>query len=144
MRILTGLLMAVLLAVSACASVLKDPLDRRGKFEDTQQRFTQYIRWGKFEEASQYVDPDLRAGFMAFSPELSDLRFSDYEITRVDIGEELSSASVEVRFTGYRLSMPVERTVHLVEEWTRDEQTGIWTVKLDIEKLRDGLITGTR
>jgi hypothetical protein len=118
-------------------------LDRRGKFEDTQERFTQCIRWGNFEEASQYLDPGLRARFMAFSPELSDLRFSDYEITRVDIGEELLTASVEVRFTGYRLSMPVERTVNLVEEWTRDEETGVWTVKLDIEKLHNSLVRGT-
>ena len=144
MRISTGLLMAVLFAVAGCTSIFTDPLDRRGKFEDTQEQFTQYMRWGKFEEASRYVDPALRAQFMAFSPELSDLRFSDYEITRVDIGEELLNASVEVRFTGYRLSMPVERSVNLVEEWTRDEETGVWTVKLDMEKLRNGLIRGMR
>jgi hypothetical protein len=29
--------------------------------------------------------------------------------------------------------------VNLTEEWTRDEATGVWTVKLDIEKLRDTL-----
>ena len=143
MRIFTGLLMVVVFGVSGCTSILTDPMNRRGKFEDTQEMFTQYMRWGKFEEASQFVDPGLRAQFMAFSPELSDLRFSDYEITRVDIGEELLSASVAVRFTGYRLSMPVERSVSLVEEWTRDEETGVWTVKLDIEKLRNSLIRGT-
>jgi hypothetical protein len=27
--------------------------------------------------------------------------------------------------------------VDLTEEWTRDETTGAWTVKLDIAKLRD-------
>ena len=142
MRIPTGLLMIVLFGVSGCTSMLTDPLDRRGQFEDTHEAFTQYVRWGKFEEASQFVDPGMRARFMAFSPELSDLRFSDYEITRVDIGEKLQSASIEVRFTGYRLSMPIERSVRLVEEWTRDEATGAWTVKLDIEKLRDTLVRG--
>ena len=142
MRIPCGLLMIVLFGVSGCVSLFTDPLDRRGQFEDTQERFIQYIRWGNFEEASQFVDPAMRARFMAFSPELSDLRFSDYEITRVDIGEELRTASVEVRFTGYRLSMPIERSVSLVEQWTRDEETGAWTVRLDIEKLRESLITG--
>jgi len=135
MRISTGLLMIVLFGTWGCTSILTDPLNRRGKFEDTQEMFTQYVRWGKFEEASQFVDPGIRARFMAFSPELSDLRFSDYEITRVDIGEEFESASIEVRFTSYRLSMPVERSVNLVEQWTRDEETGAWTVKLDIEIL---------
>jgi hypothetical protein len=77
---------------------------------------------------------------MSFAPEFSDLRFSDYEITRVDIEEGLQSASVDVRYKGYLLNMPFERSVDLTEEWTRDESTGVWTVKLDIKKLRDTMI----
>ena len=61
-------------------------------------------------------------------------------ITLVEVQDGLKSASVQVRYTGYRLSMPVERSVNLTEEWTRDEATGVWTVKLDIEKLRDTMI----
>ena len=53
MRIFTGLLMVVVFGVSGCTSILTDPMNRRGKFEDTQEMFTQYMRWGKFEEASQ-------------------------------------------------------------------------------------------
>jgi hypothetical protein len=142
MRIPTGILMIVLFGISGCLSAITDPLDRRGHFEDTQERFTQYVRWGKFEEASRFVDPGMRERFMSCSPELSDLRFSDYEITRVDIRDGVTSASVDVRYTGYRLSMPIERSVDLTEEWTRDEATGLWTVKLDIEKLRDTMIGG--
>jgi hypothetical protein len=36
--------------------------------------------------------------------------------------------------------MPFERSVDLTEEWTRNEATGIWTVKVDIRKLRETLI----
>ena len=140
MRIPAGILLVVLFSVSGCMSVITDPLDRRGAFEDTQERFTQYVRWGKFEEASQYVDPEMREQFMTFAPEFSDLRFSDYEINRIEIQDGLQSATVHVRFTGYRLSMPFERSVDLTEEWTRDESTGVWTVKLDIKKLRDTMI----
>ena len=139
MRIPTGILLVVLFGASGCLSTLTDPMDRRGQFKDTQTKFTQYIRWGKFQEASEFVDPELRADFMSYAPEFSDLRFSDYEITRVEIEEGLQSASVDVRYTGYRLSMPFERSVDLTEEWTRDESTGVWTVKLDIEKLRQML-----
>jgi len=121
-------------------SVITDPLDRRGSFKETQTKFTQYVRWGNFEQAGQFVDPENRAEFMSFAPEFSALRFSDYEITRVDIGEGVRSASVDVRFTGYLLHMPFERSVELTEEWTRDEATGVWTVKLDIQKLHDTLI----
>jgi len=140
MRIPTGILLAVLFGISGCLSAITDPLDRRGEFKDTQTKFTQYVRWGRFQEAAKFVDPELREEFMSCAPEFSDLRFSDYEITRVDIGEGLQSASVEVRYTGYLLNMPFERSVDLTEEWTRDESTGVWTVKLDIKKLRDTMI----
>jgi hypothetical protein len=139
MRIPTGILLVVLFGASGCLSTITDPMDRRGQFKDTQTKFTQCIRWGKSQEASEFIDPELREEFMSYAPEFSDLRFSDYEITRVDIGEGLQSASVDVRYTGYRLSMPFERSVDLTEEWTRDESTGVWTVKLDIEKLRQML-----
>jgi hypothetical protein len=140
MRIPAGILLVVLFGASGCLSTITDPLDRRGEFKDTQTKFTQYVRWGRFQEASEFIDPELREEFMACAPEFSDLRFSDYEITRVEIGEGLQSASVDVRYTGYRLSMPFERSVDLTEEWTRDESTGVWTVKLDIKKLRDTMI----
>jgi hypothetical protein len=137
MRFGTGILLVVLLGSWGCVSAFTDPLDRRGQFEDTQSKFTQYIRWGKFEEAARFVDPEMREEFMTCAPEFSDLRFSDYEINQVAIQEGLMSASVDVRYTAYRLSLPVERSVALTEEWTRDETTGAWTVKLDIAKLRD-------
>jgi len=140
MRIPAGILLVVLFSVSGCMSVITDPLDRRGAFEDTQERFTQYVRWGKFEEASQYVDPEMREQFMTFAPEFSDLRFSDYEINRIEIQDGLQSATVHVRFTGYRLSMPFERSVDLTQEWTRDEASGAWTVKVEIDKLRNTMI----
>jgi hypothetical protein len=140
MRILTGMLLVVLLGIPGCLSVITDPLDRRGEFKNTQTKFTQYVRWGRFQEAAEFVDPELREEFMSFAPEFSDLRFSDYEITRVDIEEGLQSASVDVRYKGYLLNMPFERSVDLTEEWTRDESTGVWTVKLDIKKLRDTMI----
>ncbi len=137
MRIATGILLMLLVPAWGCSSLISDPFDRRGTFEDTQARFSQYIRWGKFEEASRFVDPEMREEFMSCAPEMSDLRFSDYEINQIAIQEGLKSASVDVRYTAYRLSLPVERTVALTEEWTRDEATGVWTVKLDIAKLRN-------
>ena len=140
MRIPTGILLAVLFGISGCLSAITDPLDRRGEFKNTQTKFTQYVRWGRFQEAAKFIDPELREEFMSFAPEFSDLRFSDYEITRVDIEEGLQSASVDVRYKGYLLNMPFERSVDLTEEWTRDESTGVWTVKLDIKKLRDTMI----
>lgn len=139
MRIPTGILLIVLFGISGCLASITDPLDRRGAFEDTQTKFTQYVRWGNFKQASRFVDPEIRAEFMSYAPEFSDLRFSDYEITRIDIQDGVRSASVDVRVTAYRLSMPFERSVDLTEEWKRDEATGLWTVKVDIRKLHDTL-----
>jgi hypothetical protein len=140
MRIPAVIALVALLGASGCLSAITDPLNRRGEFEDTQTKFTQYVRWGNFQEASKFVAPELRDEFMAFAPEFSTVRFSDYEITNVDIQEGIKSASVQVRYTGYRLDMPVEKSVDLTQEWTRDEETGVWTVTLDIEKLRNTMI----
>lgn len=140
MRIPVGILLAFLLGSAGCMSLIDDPLGRRDDFKATQVKFTQYVRWGKFEEASRFVDPGMRDEFMSCAPKFSDIRFTDYEITRVDIGNEIRSASVDVRYTVYRLSQPFERSVNLTEEWTRDEETGVWTVKVDIQKLRDTMI----
>jgi hypothetical protein len=140
MRTPTAIALVALLGVSGCLSAITDPLDRRGEFEETQTKFTQYVRWGKFQEASEFLAPELRDEFMALAPEFSTVRFSDYEITDVDIQDGIKSASVQVRYTGYRLDMPVEKSVALTEEWTRDEETGVWTVKLDIEKLRNTMV----
>src|SRR5262245_16668849 len=128
---LTGLLSA-----AACVNPL-DPFGKEDEFRRMQKRFTQYVRWGKVHEASSFVVEDQRAEFLALAPELSDIRFTDYEITQLDYDKD--SAHVDVTLRGYRLSQAVEKIVQLNQVWEKSKTTDRWQVRLELAQLRSGL-----
>lgn len=131
------LVLAALLCFAATGCIsFSDPTGQEADFRTMQKRFTQYVRWGKVHEASVFVVEDQRKEFLALAHELSDIRFTDYEITRLDYQKE--SAKVDVTLRGYRLTTPVERIVHLAQQWNRTEETG-WMVRLELAELRTGL-----
>jgi hypothetical protein len=121
---------------SGCVNLM-DPLGHEDDFRRLQKRFTQYVRWGKVHEASSFVVADQRADFLRLAPDLTDIRFTDYEITQLEYDDD--SAHVDVTLRGYRLSTPVEKTVHLSQDWTKAEETGSWQVRLELARLRSGL-----
>jgi len=122
-------------AVLACVNP-SDPFGNEEDFRHLQKRFTQYVRWGKVHEASVYVVEDQRARFLSLAPELSDVRFTDYEITRLEYEKE--SAVVDVVLRGFLLTTAVERTVRLGQKWEKAEEEG-WQVRLDLAELETGL-----
>jgi hypothetical protein len=126
----------VLLLTTACVNLL-DPFGHEDDFRELQKRFTQYVRWGKVHEASSFVVEDQRAEFLALAPELSDIRFTDYEITKLDYDKK--SAHVDVTLRGYRLSQAVERIVQLNQTWEKAGDSGAWQVRLELAQLRTGL-----
>ena len=127
------LLAVIALAVSACAT-LKDPMHREDQFREQQRSFSQYVRWGNFHGASAYVVEDQMDEFLALAPELTDVRFTDYEILRFELKDEMTRATIDVVYTGYRLSSPVSRTMRLHQEWTLSD--GEWRVRLEMEPVR--------
>ena len=126
----------VLLLAAGCAN-LTDPFGKEDDFRTLQKRFTQYVRWGKVHEAAVFVVEDQRADFLALAPELSDIRFTDYEITQLDYDKH--SAHVDVTLRGYRLSQAVERIVQLNQTWEKPENSDAWQVRLELAQLRSGL-----
>ena len=142
----TGLLLlaAALSASFGCAILdmkMKDfdPMQRRNNFEQAQHKFTTLVRWGHIDDASRYVIAEQRADFMSLAPGLVDLRFTDYEIIEIDMAEDYQTAVVDIRYRGYRLSQPVERTVDLQQKWHRDPLDGDWTVEVELDTIRKGL-----
>lgn len=126
----------VLLLTTACVNLL-DPFGHEDDFRQMQKRFTQYVRWGKVHEASSFVVEDQRADFLALAPELSDIRFTDYEITNLEYDK--NSAHVDVTLRGYRLSQAVEKVVQLNQVWKKADDTDRWQVRLELARLRSGL-----
>jgi len=126
----------VLLLTTACVN-LADPFGHEDDFRQMQKRFTQYVRWGKVHEASSFVVEEQRADFLALAPELSDIRFTDYEITQLEFDKD--SAHVDVTLRGYRLTQAVEKIVQLNQVWEKAEDTGSWQVRLELARLRSGI-----
>jgi hypothetical protein len=123
-------------ACLACVNALDDPLQRQDDFRRLQKRFTAYVRWGKVHEASPFVVEDQRKEFLELAPEFSVIRFTDYEITRLEYDK--ATAQVDVTLRGYRLDQPVERTVHLAQAWEKTDGKG-WQVRLELAELKTGL-----
>lgn len=131
-------LLVLLLALPALACVnLSDPFGHEDDFRMIQKRFTQYVRWGKVREAAAFVVPEQREEFLALGPDLTDIRFTDWETLTLEYQGE--KARVDVQLRGYRLTTPVERIVLLVQDWEKVEKTGAWQVRLELAALREGL-----
>ena len=124
---------------TACETDWDDLMGHRRNFEEIQAKFTKFIRWGAIDEASVFVAKDQRDDFLELAPELTDIRFTDYEVLYLEYGDNEESATVKVRYTGYRLSYPVEKSFRVTQEWEKDPDGGAWTVRLDVAEFRSAL-----
>lgn len=132
-----GLVLA-LAALAAACSTFGDPLHREDDFKDSQRKFTQFVRWGNIQGATLYLVEEQQEEFLALAPQLSDVRFTDYEILRVDLEDDMKSATVDVIYTGYTLSSPIARTMRLHQIWKRDDE-GDWKVTVALDPIRQAL-----
>jgi hypothetical protein len=113
-------------ALAGCAA-LGDPLGRRDQLEELQLRYTQALRWGEVEDASEFVDPSLRASFAERAAALERFRISDYDIGKIRFENDDERATVVVTYRGYALASLVERSIRETQEWSRED--GEWTVR---------------
>lgn len=137
-----GWLMALAALATLCGSLgcaWLDPLHRRSDFDQIQKSFTQDLRWGRMDKASERVAPELRAEFKSLAPGFQKLRITDYDIIDSKLDPDLKHATVDVRYSGYRVDELVERSVTIHEDWTQDPETGKWEVKCDLAKLQRAL-----
>jgi len=133
------LVAAMIALTSGCYMLnLKDPMLREDAFTDAMRTFTQYVRWGNFNGAALYVVDEQKDDFLELAPQLSDVRFTDYEILRQDLNEERTEATVDVLLTSYRLSSPVSRTTRLHQTWKRTEGND-WKVSIELAPMRETL-----
>jgi hypothetical protein len=134
-----ALLAALFVVASGCHILsIKDPMHREDSFTDAMRGFTQSVRWGNFNSAAAYLIDEQKDDFLELAPELSDVRFTDYEILRQDLNEEFTEATVDVVLTGYRMSSPISRTMRLHQEWKRTGGDD-WKVSVELGPLREAL-----
>jgi hypothetical protein len=115
-----------------------DPLRFQLSLEDAQKAYTNYVRWSKFGEAAQYVEPELRDEFLDHAPRFANFRFTDWDGTPVVLDDEKKSATVRVTYYGYRTDTLIETPVKEVQEWHREGLTH-WKVRPSFESTELGL-----
>jgi hypothetical protein len=119
--------------LSAGCLALHDPLNLEGSFHRHQRGFSADVRWGEWEKAAEYVEPEGRAEFDALARALADFRVTDYEVREVQLDDDRSSAIAVVVYQGYEASLPVEREVVVTQRWRHDEDHGRWYVTPDAD-----------
>ena len=129
---------AALVALVGCQTL--DPWGHRRNLEDAQRSYTQMVRWGDFERASEWVDPEERGRFLADAERLAEVRVTDYEIGSLDLDDEGGAATVRVSYRAYHLATLVEREVLEVQSWYFDGDTGRWQVRPTLTGLRDTIL----
>jgi len=127
---LTGLITGLL--VGGC-STLNDAWGYKVALENSQRRYTQFIRWGELHRAGEYVHPDAKQAFLSRERELAGLRITDYEIRSFDVNDNRTSATVEVTYHGYSIESAMVRSLHETQEWERDGVQRAWHVRPSLE-----------
>lgn len=90
-------------------------------FEYSQKKYTQYIRWSQFDRAEKFVAPESSAAFQQLKASLRDVRFTDYAIRGIEMGEKGDSATVQVTYYAYLRTQPVAVAFDEEQAWAKGE-----------------------
>jgi hypothetical protein len=133
------LLVCALLLVgpSGCMTWFTDPMGYHATFDRQQRQYTNYLRWGEVEKASNFVDPKQREAFLKQVPIFERMRITDYDIGEVDYLDD--HATVTVTYAGYSLDTFVEHKIRENQQWYREDATGGWHVRSDMAALTQSL-----
>lgn len=113
-----------------------DPLSSGRAFDDTQVRFNRLVRWGQWEKAAEMVASEKREEFLAVGQALADVRFTDWDVAAVDMGEGFSSAELVIRIEGYRPATLMHHEARMVQQWERLEGVSSpWVVRPKLDDL---------
>ena len=131
-RIAGPLVALVLITNTGCLSMLADPLGRRSALKEVQLKYTQAIRWGNLEKASEFVDPDLREDFLGLLDTFEKIRVTDYDIGSIQY-ESSATAKVTVTYHAYTVGTYLDRSIREKQVWRRVGSGTQWWVEPQIE-----------
>jgi hypothetical protein len=126
---MTRRLLGILACLATGLGCLGDPMGRALALEDAQLRYTQHVRWGNLDAASEFVDPAVRAEFLSHAPAFESIRITEYEIGPIDYGDGRESATVRVTYHAYSLASMQEQRVEEEQRWVRPGMGNTWWVQ---------------
>ena len=133
-RFLAVVLLLVLAGLMGCADGKvwwNDPKKREWSLIELQKAYTDYVRFGAFDKASRFVDPDMVEEYVKSFPDPELLRFTDYEVTPVvfEDTEQRERATSTVTYQAYRTDTLVITTIVEEQEWYRVDVWNTWMVR---------------
>jgi len=121
---------ATALWLQACAGA-QSPSDT---FQRDLDAYHAHLRWGRFDEAANYLAEDEREEFLgALEQRGEGYQITDFEVKSVTVTEPNKEAQVVVWIQSYRLPSTSMRAETTVETWTWDDQFNAWQIT-DLEK----------
>jgi hypothetical protein len=127
LRLIVG---ATALWLQACAGA-QSPADT---FQRDLDAYHAHLRWGRFDEAANYLAEDEREEFFGVLEQRGEgYQITDFEVKSVTITEPNKEAQVVVWIQSYRLPSTTMRAETTIETWTWDEQFRSWQIT-DLEK----------
>ena len=110
-------LLALLATLAACATEVQRRR-RLSALGATADQFTQALRWQRFDLCQRALAPEVKDTFRRrFVERAEELRFTDVEISGVDVAEDGRSATVRARVRWLLLPSITEQQSTLEQRW---------------------------
>lgn len=120
----------------ACGSTVRTPAM---VLSDDVDDFHTHLRWGRTEEAENYLGPEFRAVFHGMNEELGEnFQITEYEVKEIEMLAR-DVARVKVWMQWYRLPDTTVRSETYVETWEYLEEARTWrmTDRVDARTARN-------
>lgn len=120
--------------------MFKDPMGRHDSLVRAQREYTNALRWGNPDAAVGFVHPDLREDFVAELQNFKGIRVTDYDVGKIEWGEEQATATLVVTYHAYSLASMIQKEIREVQQWerlSREKLKNDWVVRPEIEGLID-------
>jgi hypothetical protein len=104
------------LAVGCAGSPLTDS---QYMFNESQRHYTQFVRWARFDEAANYLEPETRDAYLEQASQLGDVRFTDYKVRNTTFDDGGRSATVRVTYYAYVRTQLVAIAFDEEQRWTK-------------------------
>ena len=127
LRLIVG---ATALWLQACAGA-QSPADT---FQRDLDAYHAHLRWGRFDEAANYLAEDEREEFFGVLEQRGEgYQITDFEVKSVTVTEANKEAIVVVWIQSYRLPSTTMRAETTLETWSWDDQLRTWQIT-DLER----------
>jgi hypothetical protein len=90
------------------------------------------IRTGLWDEAAEFVEPGARERWRSEAEAaLREIRVTEFQVLELETWDGHTRGRAVVRFRGFELANPVERTLVMTQHWRREPGSLRWFVTPD-------------